>query len=199
MITRIYLIRHGETNYNAEKRIQGSGDSPQLTSLGEKQVLKAKEKLSATTFKKIFSSDLLRARQTASILNKDTHLEIKYLSNLREIYLGPWENVLWSEIELQYPSDHNAFYNIPDKFFLEGAETIRSLQERGVRTIEYILKQSIGDDVLVVSHGGLIQSVLTFYAGRPLNQIWDENEKIVNCSCSILEFQNDEFVKFIND
>jgi len=195
METQIHFIRHGESDWNAEGRIQGHAES-KLSNLGIKQAQKAKERLSAFDFNKIYSSDLIRAKQTVQIINANMNIEIEYLSDLREIKLGPWEGKLISEVKERNPKEHDAFWNFPHEFNLDGAETYKGLQKRGIQVIDRIIKECTGSLALVVSHGALIQTILNFYEGRQLSEIW-ACSKMSNCSHNVLEFSANNPVKIV--
>ena len=88
----IYLIRHGQTNWNAERKIQGQTDIP-LNQIGQQQAKDVSEEISKLKIDKIFSSDLLRARETAEIINEKIGAKIEYDKRLREVNYGNYEGI----------------------------------------------------------------------------------------------------------
>ena len=90
----LHLIRHGQTNWNEERRAQGQSDS-KLTKIGKEQAIALGKKIKQIKFDKIFCSSSLRTRQTAELVFPKTELNIEYLDSLREIFLGPWEGKLY--------------------------------------------------------------------------------------------------------
>lgn len=184
--TRIHLIRHGETSWNAERRIQGQAEAP-LNNNGKAQASRLGETLAAQHFDSVFSSDLRRTRETVQILTQDKSASISYLEELREIFLGPWEGLLYAEVQESHPDQHDYFIGAPHRFDLEGAETFYELQQRGVKAIVNIANQCTGQEVMIVSHGAIIKAILAFYEDRPLSQLW-EPPVMFNCAHSIIEF-----------
>lgn len=187
-MTTLHLLRHGQSTWNAEIRIQGSSD-PELSELGITQAKTIADKL--PEFDRVYSSDLLRTRQTAFHVLKGAIDHVDFRPSLREIHLGPWEGMLLSDATEQYPTDVEHFRNEPDKFSLEGSETFHQLQTRAHNAIEEILNECNHADsnVLIVSHGAFIKSLLIDYDGRSINQIWD-SPQIQNCGHSIVNYKN---------
>lgn len=165
--------------------MQGRKNS-ELTSLGKEQAEQLAGKLLHYSFGRIISSSSERALQTAQILANKLALEITQVDELQEINLGPWEGRLKAEIEQEYPEQFNAFWLKPDRFALQGAETFSELQQRGIAATNKIVETSQDDDVLIVSHGAMIKSILCFYAGKPLRELW-QPPLMNNCAHSIID------------
>lgn len=185
---RIHLIRHGETDWNATRRVQGQMES-QLTELGKQQAADLAGQFPVASIDMIYCSSSIRTRETAEILFRDTHLPVKYQDNLREIHLGPWEGNLYDHLAQQDPEQYHFFWNEPHRFSLQGAESFRQLQQRGVDAVSEIVAQSSDSEIAVVSHGALIKSVLCFFEGRPLARLWDP-PRMHNCAHSIVDFDS---------
>ena len=187
MIT-LHFVRHGQSVWNAEHRIQGSSD-PDLSELGITQAQAMVGKL--PDFDRVYSSDLARTRQTTSNILQGKIEHVEFRPSLREIHLGPWEGELLAEVTEQYPQQTDLFRHQPEKFALDGAETFQQLQQRARAAIEEILEEceGIAGHVLVVSHGALLKSLLIDYADRPLNDIW-QSPHMDNCGHSIVEYKN---------
>lgn len=185
---KIHLIRHGRTDWNAEGRCQGQSES-QLDEVGISQATSARGLINALSIDSMYVSPLRRTRQTADLLAADLDVPSTYLSDLREIGLGPWENRLWVDIEQEEPSAVSSFRSRPDEFYLEGAETYSQVQQRGVACIEQIIAAGDGLNVLVVSHGAILKTILHHYDHIPLAK-FAETPGLGNCSHSILSIQN---------
>lgn len=186
-MTTLHFVRHGQSTWNAEHRIQGTSD-PELSDLGISQAQAIAGKL--PKFDRVYSSDLLRTRQTSHhILGGDTD-HVDFRASLREIHLGPWEGMLLTDATTDYPVDVDHFRNQPGKFALSGAETFQQLQSRAEKAIKEILEECGYADitVLVVSHGAFIKSLLLTYSGRSIDQLWDLPH-IDNCGHSIVEYK----------
>ncbi|MBQ0721314.1 MAG: histidine phosphatase family protein [Gammaproteobacteria bacterium] len=184
-MTRLHLIRHGETNWNAEGRIQGQLESV-LSELGEQQATALQEKLVLINFDKVFSSTSTRARQTTALALSHWDKPVGYQDNLREIMLGRWEGQLYADVEIVEPQAVYAFRHTPDIFNVEGTETFHALQRRALAAVEEIMRDCAGMEIALVSHGAWIKSVLSHYEGRPISRFW-EPPRMHNCCHSILE------------
>lgn len=183
-MTTIHFIRHGQSTWNAEVRIQGSSD-PDLSDLGRSQARALAGKLPA--FDRHFSSDLKRTRQTIELILEGRTENVVYRSSLREIHLGPWEGMLLSEATEQYPEQTDNFRHNPEKFLVDDAETFAALQARAHKAVNEIVAECPLQTVLVVSHGALLKSLLIDYENRPLSTIWSDPH-MDNCAHSIVEY-----------
>ena len=183
---RIHLVRHGETDANAGGIIQGQSES-QLTERGEAQATALGERLNDMAFTAVYCSTSIRARQTvARILGTDGS-GVTYLDSIREIFLGPWEGRARDEVDATWPEQVAAYRGTPHTFRYDGMESFHDVQQRGVATVENIAREVDGGDVLVVSHGGLIKTVLFHFLGWPLSTLW-EAPPLHNCSHHIIAF-----------
>lgn len=187
-MTTIHFIRHGQSTWNAEIRIQGTSD-PDLSELGVAQAKALVGKL--PDFDRVYSSDLARTRQTTSHILQGEINHVDFRPSLREIHLGPWEGVLLADATAQYPTETDQFRNSPEAFALPGAETFHQLQHRARTAIEEIVTECTGvaNQVLVVSHGAFLKSLLIEYAGRSLDDIW-ASPHMDNCGHSIVEYSD---------
>ena len=203
----LHLIRHGETNWNAERRVQGQSDSV-LNSKGQAQAAELRPLIDSLNISAVYSSSNVRTMQTAEILAANLEHEITPVDGLREIRLGEWETQLWEELAEQYPQKVDQFRNHPADFSLEGAETFQQLAERGKAALESIIMEELGahhsdphtDDaidndvsekqILVVSHGAILKATLSLYAGVSMSGMWDAPD-LTNCSHSILRADAD--------
>jgi len=185
-VTQLYLVRHGETDWNAEGRFQGQLNS-KLTETGMLQARERSAEMRAMNFAAKYCSTSDRTRQTIhGLLDGDVD-SVQYQDELREIMLGPWQGKLSKEMALEDPEQYERYTKKPDQFELSGAETFQQLQKRGVSALQRIAADHQGQQVLVVSHGAIIKASLLYWLGWPLAQIW-EKPNIPNCSCSVLEF-----------
>lgn len=183
---RIHLIRHGETAWNAEGRIQGHADNA-LNELGRSQALALRDSLAHLAPVRVYASTSLRAQETAELAFGHLGLELVPVADLREIHLGDWEGFLYTEIERIHPAEVHAFRHEPHRFHYPGAETFAQLQVRGLRALaDIIAREPSGSDVVVVSHGAMIRTLLGHYLERPLSRLW-EPPRMHNCAHSILE------------
>jgi broad specificity phosphatase PhoE len=180
----IHLIRHGETNWNKERRAQGQSES-HLTDLGIQQAKELGQRIGQLEFDRIYCSSSLRTRQTAEHAFSESTTEINYLDSLREIFLGPWEGVLYDDIAIREPDSYKHFWEEPHLFNVKGAESFSNLQKRAVETVGEIAAGHPQQKIALVSHGALIKSFLCHLEKRPLSELWAP-PKMHNCAHSIV-------------
>jgi len=164
---RIYLVRHGETMWNVEKRLQGWKDSP-LTDNGLRSAKRLAKRLQDIRLDRVFSSDQKRALTTAEIIAKDRNIPIEVLSSLRELNFGSWEGMTISEIETLYPLEYSTYKTDPDRYTSVGGESIEQLFDRASKALKII--GSCGEEnVLVVTHGVTIRALMTIISGQGMD------------------------------
>jgi len=185
----LHLIRHGQSNWNEERRIQGQSESF-LTDLGVQQAQVVGERLRHFNFDQVFCSTSLRTRQTAEHLFKHREVGIEYLDTLREIGLGPWEGKLHDDVAEAEPVFYKQFSHEPHLFNIPGAETFDELQQRIVTAVEKIVAIYHQRQVAVVSHGTILKSFLCYIQRRPLSEM-RELPQLHNCAHSIVEINAD--------
>lgn len=189
----LHLIRHGETNWNKERRVQGQSES-QLTDLGIQQAKALGLRIGHLNFDKIYCSSSLRTRQTAEHAFPESTTEIAYLDELREIFLGPWEGHLYEDLAQREPESHRHFWEQPHLFQVEGAESFFELQQRAIDAVAEIETRHSTNatstrKVAIVSHGALIKSYLCHVEGRSMDQLWAP-PRMHNCAHSIVAFSS---------
>lgn len=151
-MTELWLIRHGQTDWNLEGRIQGWRDIP-LNSAGLEQARQAAEKLDGGVFAALYSSPQGRARQTAEVLAARTGLPIHLDDRLRELNRGEWEGLLFGEVEERYPHLWAVRNNDPANFRPPGGETVAEAAVRMGQFADEVCVRHPGGRLLVVSHG----------------------------------------------
>ena len=191
----IHLIRHGETNWNKERRVQGQSES-QLTDLGIQQAKELGLRIQHLEFDKVYCSSSLRTRQTAEHAFPELTTEINYIDALREIFLGPWEGHLYEDLAEREPESHRHFWEQPHLFQVKGAESFFELQQRAIDAVAEIgathrTNSTSGRKVAIVSHGALIKSYLCHVEGRSMDQLWAP-PRMHNCAHSIVAFSSDD-------
>jgi broad specificity phosphatase PhoE len=173
-MTRLWLVRHGQTDWNLAGRWQGQTlDAPGLNDFGRTQALIAREQLKSVLFSAIYSSDLLRARQTAALIAKPLGLAVSLEPRLREINLGDWEGMLSDDIEAQYPHELaernlNPFYT-----HAPGGESPREVAERVLEATAEIVQAHPEDSVLIVAHGVSLAVIICQAGGFPLDNVYE--------------------------
>jgi probable phosphoglycerate mutase len=177
-VTELLLVRHGETDWNRERRFQGHADPP-LNDAGREQAHELAETLAGEGIDAIYTSDLQRARETAEILAARFGSEVVALRELREIDVGDWQGLTWPEIEQRHPDGAARWHR--DGHGWDGGETYDQLRERIVAALRGIAERHPGQRVLVVGHGGTVRATRAFVDGVPVAESRRRNPAIGNC------------------
>lgn len=167
--TRICLVRHGETSWNAEKRIQGNINVG-LNTAGQAQAEAAAAWLAGnSTMAALYSSDLLRARQTAERVGRALHLAPILRPEFRERRYGLFEGLTYDQSRTRYPDVYALFEGRePDFVIPYGGESLRQLHQRVCAGLQRIVEDHRGQSVVVVTHGGVLDIVNRVVRGTSL-------------------------------
>lgn len=195
--TRLLLVRHGQSTWNDARRIQGQLDPP-LSALGEMQARRLAERLNGQPFDGFYTSDLARCRQTAAVIAPEVGREPDVLQDLREIALGDWEGLTREEMIARFPEEWKHWEREPSWDIVPGSEGARAFEVRVHRVIDHLFKLHPHGDVLVVTHGGVIQVALGRTLGRNSHGLFPF--VIDNCSISTLtRGRNRTVISGVND
>jgi probable phosphoglycerate mutase len=156
--TRICMVRHGETAWNAEGRVQGQLDIP-LNDVGRAQARATAEVLASHDFSAIYCSDLMRVRQTCEPSAKKLALPVTYLPELRERHYGMFETLTYTEVREKFPEQYARFRDKDPDFDFEGGETLRGFNDRSLKVVADIIGRHAGEQILVFTHGGVLEMV----------------------------------------
>ena len=171
-MTHLFLVRHGQTDWNVEGRWQGHADVP-LNARGREQAAHVARSLAEVGLRAIYSSDLSRARETAQALAAITGLGVQLDPRLREIHQGEWQGLLVTEIQERYGQEFHRRHDDPLNVAPPGGETVLQVKERVVAAIEDIVRQHPLERVAVVSHGFALAVVQVHYQNLPVTDAWD--------------------------
>ena len=152
----ILLARHGETDWNAERRWQGHTDR-QLTPRGREQARALAERLADTDLEAVYASDLSRARETAAAVAERQELEVRTLPELREVDVGSWAGLTKTEALERFPDAYERWKQGYPGW--EDGETYEEMSERVIGAACRIAAAHPERPVLVVSHGGAIRAI----------------------------------------
>jgi broad specificity phosphatase PhoE len=177
-------VRHGESIWNAERRIQGQLDPP-LSDWGRRQAERLGRRLAGRRLAGFYSSDLARALETSQLIGRSIGMEPEPASSLREIYLGEWEGLRTEEIASRYPAIWSRWTAEPDWDLVPGGEGAAGFEARAGAAIDAIFSRHEQGEVLVVTHGGVIQVALHQVIGRGSRGLFQF--RIQNTSISVLE------------
>ena len=165
---KLVLVRHGESELNMENIFFGHLD-PKLTEKGQSQALKAKEILSNIDYKKIYSSPLTRAIETAEIINIKKY-NLNLVEELKELNFGILEGLTYEEILKKHPKDVIEWKENWRTYDYQTGESVQQLQKRSVNFVKS-LDLSTGN-IVMVCHWGVINCILSYYFSGGLNGYW---------------------------
>jgi probable phosphoglycerate mutase len=157
--TVLTLVRHGETEWNLSGKQQGHRDSP-LTERGIAQAESLALALEEARFSSIYSSDLGRARSTAHVIAKRLGMKITFEKCLRERDLGILQGLTVGEFRTKYPGEYARFHSRDPDYVLPGGESVRQRYDRIISCLCGIAEKHRGGSLLVVAHGGVLDSTL---------------------------------------
>jgi len=188
---RLLLVRHGQSTWNREHRIQGQLDPP-LSDEGRGQARRVGRRLANHRFAGFYSSDLERAYETARLIGEAAGLSATTAVGLREIYLGEWEGLTTEELAQRFPKAWARWNKEPSWDVVPGGEGAVPFEARVNAELDSILSRHEHGNVLVVTHGGVIQVALHRVIGRPNHGLFPF--RIENASISTIEKRNGRFV-----
>lgn len=182
----IYFIRHGETDWNKVRMIQGQADIP-LNETGQREAEKIAEVLQEVDFKKIYASPLQRAYETAKRIHRYHGCEIVQDDRLKEISYGVDEGKNLDEISRDTTCALHKYFKVPDQYVPpKNGETISQLLERCTGVLETLEKEPDGP-ILVSCHGAVIHGMITVVEKYPIADFWKGKHQ-KNCAVTIMEY-----------
>lgn len=194
---RLYLIRHGESEWNILSKVQGQSNT-QLTDKGREQAKKAAQGLLHEKIDLIFSSDLNRAFDTAKVIGELLGLEVNTFEELREMRFGVWEGLTTQEIMNKYTNEHTIWMTEPHKLNLPEAEKLIDLQERLLGIVNILIKDNKDKNILIVSHGSSIKALILGILGIDIS--FYNRFTISNTGISIIEYRDySPVLRVLND
>jgi len=158
-LTHLIIVRHGESDYNCQNRIQGHQDS-RLTPKGLRQARRLAERLKHFKIDRIYSSDLGRAYTTTCEISRHLKAPIIRDPQLREIHLGAWEGMTPDEVDTRYDKGYQRWLKKPSACPIPKGEGIARFRKRITRRVNAIARQNRGKTVMIVTHGGAITALL---------------------------------------
>jgi alpha-ribazole phosphatase len=198
-MTRLLLVRHGLTDWNAAQRFQGQHDVP-LNDIGQRQAVTLAERLAGEPLQAIYASDLQRAQATAGAIAARHTCPVIIETRLREISFGTWEGLTYAEIAARHPVllaawEQNILENAPP-----GGETLAQLAGRVQAVLDELLLAHTGETLLLVAHGGPLQVLVCLALGLSPEKYWQFHlspgslsEIAIYPSGGILNLLNEEF------
>ncbi|MDG2065119.1 MAG: histidine phosphatase family protein [SAR324 cluster bacterium] len=186
--TEIILIRHGETEWNSQKRMQGHSNSD-LSEVGRGQIQALGELMKNVSFDHIYSSDSLRARQTAEAITQYSGHTLQFDQRIREKNLGVFEGLTSTEAKERHPEVYRLFKTAGANYVIDEGESTQQLLERALEFIEEIRLRHPQERVVMVTHGGVVRVLMKYALGLSIDSptrfiikntgifglIWNEN------------------------
>ena len=186
--TEIILIRHGETEWNSQKRMQGHSNSD-LSEVGMGQIQALGELMKNVSFDHIYSSDSLRARQTAEAITQYSGHTLQFDQRIREKNLGVFEGLTSTEAKERHPEIYRLFKTAGANYVIDEGESTQQLLERALEFIEEIRLRHPQERVVMVTHGGVVRVLMKHALGLSIDAptrfiikntgifglIWNEN------------------------
>jgi len=189
--TKFIVVRHGETVWNAEGRIQGHLDS-ELNEEGLAQALLVGERMAREPFDHFYCSDLRRALQTAQPIVKRSDKVPTVTPRLRERNLGIFQGLTSEECQHKYPQEYRRFHRREVDHVMPGGESVRQLNARVSEFFDELAVEHAGQTVLVVTHGGVLDALHRHVMRIPLERPRDFS--IYNASLNIVRLSNGRWV-----
>lgn len=196
---KLYIVRHGETEWNVIKRFQGQLNTP-LTEKGMEKLRKTGKKLENVLFDEVYTSELGRTVASAEIIlnenrgYKNKKRELKKLAELNEVYFGVWQGLTYEEVFLKYPEEgNNYFYNVKN-YNAENveAEKLEDALERFLKGINKILDSHESGNILVVTHGTVFEMFMNYVANDSIFDI-DERTLMGNGDYKVFSYKDGKF------
>lgn len=187
---KIYLTRHGETEWNKEGRMQGWKNSD-LANSGVEGAKKLGYRLRDIDFDHIYCSPLGRTIDTAKHVRQDKDTEIVLIDSLKEMGFGKWEGMKHDDIKELYPTEFFNFWNMPHLYKPVEGESFEDLFTRVKSVLDEIIYNSKGENVLIVSHAVVIKAIYAIIKNNPLEELWNP-PFLQGTSLTIIEINDKE-------
>ncbi|MEA5574851.1 histidine phosphatase family protein [Anabaena sp. UHCC 0451] len=196
-MTRVIIVRHGQSTYNIERRIQGRTDASRLTDKGQSDASKTGQALSKIAFKAIYSSPLNRAKTTAEIIRSqlvEQSAMIQVFDQLIEVDLPLWAGMLSADVKEKFPDEYSVWKKRPHelRMTINDADGTRehfpvlALYEQAQQFWEEILSRHQGETILIVGHNGINRALISTALGIPPSGYHGLQQS--NCAISVLNF-----------
>ena len=193
----LLIVRHGETEWNAEGRIQGHTDIG-LSENGAQQARSLGQRLADRQIDVAYSSDLKRTSETARLALGHRNVVLNETPRLREYHKGIFEGMTLTEIQTQFPDEYPKYLEKDLSYAPEGGETTRDVSTRMASIFQEIKAKHLDETVLVVSHGGALRAAMVSLLGMPLEGNW--SFVFGNCGLTMVDtFADNAVLRLFND
>ena len=185
-LARIYLVRHGQTDWNKEKVFRGLADRP-LSDAGRAEALAVGEALKDEPVEAVYASPLLRARQTLEPLARWKHKRIRPLPGVIDIDYGDWSGRADAAVEKAYQKLYRAWQRRPETVRFPRGESLAQVAARAVRALKAVAQAHPGRTVVVASHRVPCKVLVLKLLGLPLSRFWDLRQDVA--CINLFEYQ----------
>ncbi|MEG3437936.1 histidine phosphatase family protein [Pannus brasiliensis CCIBt3594] len=196
MATRVIIVRHGQSSYNAQQKIQGRSDGSVLTEKGRLDAEKVGEALKSIEIAALYCSPLQRAKSTAEVIQSklDNPPALQPTDRLLEIDLPIWENMVKEEVKAGFPREYRDWHDRPHEFKMilaDGSEhyPVLSLYEQAKEFWQDVIPRHQGQTILIVAHNGINRCLLLSAIGIPVSRYHSIQQS--NCCINVLNFTGD--------
>lgn len=186
-MTKLFLIRHGQTTWNLESRAQGSKNIG-LSDKGREQAEFLAKRMKNYKIDCIYSSDLDRAYETAKAIGKETNISVKKVDGLREMSFGKWEGLTNEEIITNYNEHYTIWRSKPHEVQIPNGEKLIDVQSRALKAVNSIIDENKNKNIVIVSHGVAIKSILLGIMDIDLSNFYKIKQD--NTSINVIEYRD---------
>ncbi|SET32591.1 alpha-ribazole phosphatase [Natronincola peptidivorans] len=196
-MTKLYLIRHGETEENRNSRFCG-WKNVSLNQKGRLQAEKLGQLLKNTTIDIIYTSGLKRTKETAEYIKINHEVPIYATEDLKELNFGKVEGLTLQEIKIHYPEVFRGLEKDYIKLRFPEGESLEEMHGRVTNAVDRIIQNNLGNNIVLVAHSGVIRSIIAHLITGDIKHHW--NFKIDHCSITVLEIhENFAVLTKLND
>ena len=190
-MTKIILVRHGQTEWNRVERFRGRADIP-LNETGLAQAEATGQRVAAEWQPTaIYSSPLSRAIQTAEAIARNFSLEVQRYPGLIDIDYGEWQGLSPDEARQRWPAELDAWYNAPEKARIPGGESLEELRTRAMSTVNELAASHPGQTIVLIGHTVINRIILLGVLGLGNERFWRLRQE--PCAINVFEAEADDF------
>ena len=196
-MTKVYLVRHGQTEWNKKLTFRGRKDIP-LNEAGHREAQAISDALKKKDIGAIYTSPLRRSIETAQPIANYSHLDIVPVQGLIDINYGDWEGLTFNEVKKQYSDEYNKWEKRPHLIKFPHGETLDEAKERSIRAFKNIVKKNTGNSILIVPHRVINKVLLCALLDLSTSHFW-EIKQDTGC-INLIECVNNRFIlSLMND
>jgi len=170
-MTQIYLVRHGQTQWNKEQIFRGTSDVP-LNGSGQEEARLTAKALGTRPISAVYTSPLVRASETAAGIAGIRGLEVRTLEGLTDLCFGEWQGVSHRAVMERYPELYRRWLEEPHRITFPGGDSLRTLQSRAVKAVKQTVLSHPEDTIVMVSHRVVNRVLICGLVGIDLSHFW---------------------------